>query len=124
MRAHEMWCCCRQQRTLTVKKSERPVTLSPSLSSAAARPTLSRPLTSDLCVSLPQMDPVQKAVINHTFGVTLVPKKKQIISCNVCQLRFNSDVSVDVGAGFNFGDVIPQTIPGSWDWHNILLCDP
>ncbi|XP_049449667.1 zinc finger protein 385B isoform X1 [Epinephelus fuscoguttatus] len=37
------------------------------------------------------MDPVQKAVINHTFGVTLVPKKKQVISCNVCQLRFNSD---------------------------------
>ncbi|KAK1903574.1 Zinc finger protein 385B [Dissostichus eleginoides] len=37
------------------------------------------------------MDPVQKAVINHTFGVTLVPKKKQVISCTVCQLRFNSD---------------------------------
>ncbi|XP_044073666.1 zinc finger protein 385B isoform X2 [Siniperca chuatsi] len=37
------------------------------------------------------MDPVQKAVINHTFGITLVPKKKQVISCNVCQLRFNSD---------------------------------
>ncbi|KAJ7345578.1 hypothetical protein JRQ81_001528 [Phrynocephalus forsythii] len=37
------------------------------------------------------MDPVQKAVINHTFGVSLPPKKKQVISCNVCQLRFNSD---------------------------------
>ncbi|XP_051814760.1 zinc finger protein 385B isoform X2 [Acanthochromis polyacanthus] len=37
------------------------------------------------------MDPVQKAVINHTFGVTMIPKKKQVISCNVCQLRFNSD---------------------------------
>ncbi|XP_038153399.1 zinc finger protein 385B isoform X3 [Cyprinodon tularosa] len=37
------------------------------------------------------MDPVQKAVINHTFGVTMVPKKKQVISCSVCQLRFNSD---------------------------------
>ncbi|KAM9344451.1 zinc finger protein 385B [Pholidichthys leucotaenia] len=37
------------------------------------------------------MDPVQKAVINHTFGVTMVPKKKQVICCNVCQLRFNSD---------------------------------
>ncbi|XP_055361304.1 zinc finger protein 385B isoform X3 [Betta splendens] len=37
------------------------------------------------------MDPVQKAVINHTFGVTMVPKKKQVISCTVCQLRFNSD---------------------------------
>ncbi|XP_005935913.1 zinc finger protein 385B isoform X1 [Haplochromis burtoni] len=37
------------------------------------------------------MDPVQKAVINHTFGVTMVPKRKQVISCTVCQLRFNSD---------------------------------
>lgn len=41
-----------------------------------------------------QMDPVQKAVINHTFGVSIPPKKKQVISCNVCQLRFNSDVSI------------------------------
>ncbi|MCJ8732843.1 hypothetical protein PDJAM_G00216260 [Pangasius djambal] len=37
------------------------------------------------------MDPVQKAVINHTFGVSVPPKKKQVISCNICQLRFNSD---------------------------------
>ncbi|KAG8008681.1 hypothetical protein GBF38_010268, partial [Nibea albiflora] len=35
------------------------------------------------------MDPVQKAVINHTFGVA-PPKKKPIISCNICHLRFNS----------------------------------
>ena len=42
----------------------------------------------------PQMEPVQKAVINHTFGVSIPPKKKQVISCNVCQLRFNSDVSI------------------------------
>lgn len=38
------------------------------------------------------MDPVQKAVINHTFGVA-PPKKKPIISCNICHLRFNSTVS-------------------------------
>ncbi|KAJ8255892.1 hypothetical protein COCON_G00197560 [Conger conger] len=37
------------------------------------------------------MDPVQKAVINHTFGVCVPPKKKHVISCSVCQLRFNSD---------------------------------
>ncbi|XP_067869102.1 zinc finger protein 385D isoform X2 [Heterodontus francisci] len=37
------------------------------------------------------MDPVQKAVINHTFGATLPPKKKQVISCNICHLRFNSE---------------------------------
>ncbi|XP_034750703.1 zinc finger protein 385C isoform X3 [Etheostoma cragini] len=37
-----------------------------------------------------QMDPVQKAVINHTFGVPQPLKKKQIISCNICHLRFNS----------------------------------
>ncbi|XP_033914812.2 zinc finger protein 385D-like isoform X3 [Acipenser ruthenus] len=41
---------------------------------------------SQLCVS---MDPVQKAVINHTFGVP--PKRKHIIPCNICQLRFNSE---------------------------------
>lgn len=40
-----------------------------------------------------QMDPIQKAVINHTFGVPLPHRRKQIISCNICQLRFNSDVS-------------------------------
>ncbi|KAI1892236.1 hypothetical protein AGOR_G00131280 [Albula goreensis] len=38
-----------------------------------------------------EMDPVQKAVINHTFGVPLVKTKRPIISCNVCQIRFNSE---------------------------------
>eukprot|EP00066_Takifugu_rubripes_P011451 XP_011600717.1 PREDICTED: zinc finger protein 385A-like [Takifugu rubripes] len=37
------------------------------------------------------MDPVQKAVINHTFGVPLIKTKRPIISCNVCQIRFNSE---------------------------------
>ncbi|KAI5106820.1 zinc finger protein 385B isoform X3, partial [Silurus meridionalis] len=41
------------------------------------------------------MDPVQKAVINHTFGVSIPPKKKQVISCNICQLRFNSDTQAE-----------------------------
>ncbi|XP_069490588.1 zinc finger protein 385C-like isoform X6 [Ambystoma mexicanum] len=36
------------------------------------------------------MDPVQKAVISHTFGVPSPLKKKQFISCNICHLRFNS----------------------------------
>ncbi|XP_072523698.1 zinc finger protein 385C-like isoform X2 [Salminus brasiliensis] len=36
------------------------------------------------------MDPVQKAVISHTFGLPQPIKKKQIISCNICHLRFNS----------------------------------
>ncbi|XP_062968546.1 zinc finger protein 385C-like isoform X3 [Cynocephalus volans] len=36
------------------------------------------------------MDPVQKAVINHTFGVPSPMKKKLFISCNICHLRFNS----------------------------------
>ncbi|KAM9209240.1 zinc finger protein 385C [Dugong dugon] len=35
------------------------------------------------------MDPVQKAVISHTFGVPS-PLKKKLISCNICHLRFNS----------------------------------
>ncbi|KFV63255.1 Zinc finger protein 385B, partial [Dryobates pubescens] len=33
------------------------------------------------------MDPVQKAVISHTFGVPAPLKKKQFISCNICHLR-------------------------------------
>lgn len=45
-----------------------------------------------LCHFLYQMDPVQKAVINHTFGVPLVKTKRPVISCNVCQIRFNSEV--------------------------------
>uniref|UniRef100_A0A3Q3B285 Zinc finger protein 385C n=1 Tax=Kryptolebias marmoratus TaxID=37003 RepID=A0A3Q3B285_KRYMA len=40
------------------------------------------------------MDPVQKAVINHTFGVAQ-PKKKPIISCNICHLRFNSTTQAE-----------------------------
>lgn len=51
------------------------------------------------CAFLPfQMDPVQKAVISHTFGVPTPLKKKQFISCNICHLRFNSAVSRQ-GAG-------------------------
>ncbi|KAG9474215.1 hypothetical protein GDO78_004494 [Eleutherodactylus coqui] len=36
------------------------------------------------------MDPVQKAVINHTFGGPSPPRRKPFISCNICHLRFNS----------------------------------
>lgn len=41
---------------------------------------------------LPQMDPVQKAVLSHTFGGPLLKNKRPVISCNVCQIRFNSQV--------------------------------
>uniref|UniRef100_A0A3Q3QW28 C2H2-type domain-containing protein n=1 Tax=Monopterus albus TaxID=43700 RepID=A0A3Q3QW28_MONAL len=37
------------------------------------------------------MDPVQKAVMTHTFGPPMVKTKRPIISCNVCQIRFNSE---------------------------------
>uniref|UniRef100_A0A8C8DRY3 C2H2-type domain-containing protein n=1 Tax=Oryzias sinensis TaxID=183150 RepID=A0A8C8DRY3_9TELE len=40
------------------------------------------------------MDPIQKAVINHTFGLTQ-PKRKPIISCNICHLRFNSTIQAE-----------------------------
>ncbi|AWP17755.1 putative zinc finger protein 385C-like [Scophthalmus maximus] len=40
------------------------------------------------------MDPVQKAVISHTFGVA-PHKKKPIISCNICHLRFNSTTQAE-----------------------------
>ncbi|XP_073688736.1 zinc finger protein 385D [Garra rufa] len=46
------------------------------------------------------MDPVQKAVINHTFGVPQSLKKKQVISCNICHLRFNSTLAA-AGANHN-----------------------
>ncbi|NWR64849.1 Z385B protein, partial [Bucorvus abyssinicus] len=59
------------------------------------KPFMSFPVDSSSAVgffpNFNTMDPVQKAVINHTFGVSIPPKKKQVISCNVCQLRFNSD---------------------------------
>uniref|UniRef100_A0A3B4ZPC1 Zinc finger protein 385A-like n=1 Tax=Stegastes partitus TaxID=144197 RepID=A0A3B4ZPC1_9TELE len=38
-----------------------------------------------------RMDPVQKAVMTHTFGPPMVKTKRPIISCNVCQIRFNSE---------------------------------
>ncbi|XP_028674009.1 zinc finger protein 385D [Erpetoichthys calabaricus] len=47
--------------------------------------------TINLFPNFSAMDPIQKAVINHTFGVPLPPKRKNIISCNICQLRFNSE---------------------------------
>ncbi|XP_076787725.1 zinc finger protein 385D isoform X3 [Arvicanthis niloticus] len=59
------------------------------------KPFLPFPLDTAAAVNLfpnfNAMDPIQKAVINHTFGVPLPHRKKQIISCNICQLRFNSD---------------------------------
>ncbi|XP_048341694.1 zinc finger protein 385B isoform X3 [Sphaerodactylus townsendi] len=69
-----------------------PLMMQPSLD---IKPFMSFPVDGSSAVGLfpnfNTMDPVQKAVINHTFGVSLPPKKKQVISCNVCQLRFNSD---------------------------------
>ncbi|CAF94119.1 unnamed protein product, partial [Tetraodon nigroviridis] len=63
--------------------------------SVMMKPFLSFPVeamsTVGLFSNFNMMDPVQKAVINHTFGVTFLPTRKQIISCSVCQLRFNSD---------------------------------
>ncbi|XP_063159961.1 zinc finger protein 385D [Candoia aspera] len=59
------------------------------------KPFLPFPLDTAAAVNLfpnfNAMDPIQKAVINHTFGVPLPHRRKQIISCNTCQLRFNSD---------------------------------
>uniref|UniRef100_A0A8C9RSP7 Zinc finger protein 385D-like n=1 Tax=Scleropages formosus TaxID=113540 RepID=A0A8C9RSP7_SCLFO len=37
------------------------------------------------------MDPVQKAIINHTFGLPLAPKRKPVVVCTVCRLKFNSE---------------------------------
>ncbi|KAG5834058.1 hypothetical protein ANANG_G00282690 [Anguilla anguilla] len=73
----------------------RTPSLMPPQSVLDVKPFLSFPVDSASPVGLfpnfNTMDPVQKAVINHTFGVCVPPKKKQVISCTVCQLRFNSD---------------------------------
>ncbi|XP_078460304.1 zinc finger protein 385D-like [Lampetra planeri] len=37
------------------------------------------------------VDPVQKAVITHTFGVPILPRRKHSYSCSICQTRFNSE---------------------------------
>ncbi|XP_039186461.1 zinc finger protein 385A isoform X3 [Crotalus tigris] len=59
------------------------------------KPFLSFPMEAQPAVGLfpgfNTMDPVQKAVINHTFGVPVTKAKRPIISCNVCQIRFNSE---------------------------------
>ncbi|CAB1434528.1 unnamed protein product [Pleuronectes platessa] len=62
------------------------------------------------------MDPVQKAVINHTFGVT-PPKKKPIISCNICHLRFNS--TPDPGGGCQVAGRYQVPTGGSTEWLEI-----
>ncbi|XP_033942810.1 zinc finger protein 385A isoform X1 [Pseudochaenichthys georgianus] len=53
--------------------------------------TAHHPHSMNLFHNFNTMDPVQKAVINHTFGVPLVKTKRPVISCNVCQIRFNSE---------------------------------
>ncbi|XP_069826342.1 zinc finger protein 385A isoform X2 [Dendropsophus ebraccatus] len=37
------------------------------------------------------MDPVHKPVIGPNFGIPLMKTKRPVISCNVCQIRFNSE---------------------------------
>ncbi|XP_073703211.1 zinc finger protein 385D isoform X2 [Garra rufa] len=45
--------------------------------------------TLSLIPSFSTMDPVQKAVLHHTFSAS-VSSKRKAVSCGVCQLRFNS----------------------------------
>lgn len=37
------------------------------------------------------MDPIHKPMMNPNFGVPLIKVKRPVISCNVCQIRFNSE---------------------------------
>lgn len=55
------------------------------------------------CIQHPQMDPVQKAVLSHTFGGPLLKTKRPVISCNVCQIRFNSQVRSPVATYWQVG---------------------
>uniref|UniRef100_A0AAV2M6M1 C2H2-type domain-containing protein n=1 Tax=Knipowitschia caucasica TaxID=637954 RepID=A0AAV2M6M1_KNICA len=45
---------------------------------------------SGLFHSFHTMDPLQKAMMSHTFG-PLLRTKRPVISCNICQIRFNSE---------------------------------
>ncbi|XP_058488429.1 zinc finger protein 385A-like isoform X2 [Solea solea] len=49
------------------------------------------PASIGLFHNLTTMDPIQKAVMTHTFGPPMVKTKRPVISCNVCQIRFNSE---------------------------------
>lgn len=62
------------------------------INTARYAPTMTVNLWNDLWNVSPQMDPVQKAVMTHTFGPPIVKAKRPIISCNICQIRFNSEV--------------------------------
>ncbi|XP_032802322.2 zinc finger protein 385D-like isoform X1 [Petromyzon marinus] len=42
------------------------------------------------------MDPMQKAVLSHSFGVpnsatASAPRRRHVLCCNICQIRFNSE---------------------------------
>lgn len=69
------------------------------------------------------MDPVQKAVISHTFGVPSPLKKKLFISCNICHLRFNSAVRGAVETCWGAAGQGEGRSWGFWDL-NPGLADP
>lgn len=76
-----------------------PALVRPPLASAVQQPAMALkqflpfPLDAGSALSLfpgfNAMDPVQKAVLNHTLGLSSSPKRKHV-SCSLCQLRFNS----------------------------------
>uniref|UniRef100_A0A3B3ZPE4 C2H2-type domain-containing protein n=1 Tax=Periophthalmus magnuspinnatus TaxID=409849 RepID=A0A3B3ZPE4_9GOBI len=76
-----------------------PTLVRPPLASAVQQPSLALkqflpfPLDAGSALSLfpgfNTMDPVQKAVLNHTLSLSSNPKRRHV-SCSLCQLRFNS----------------------------------
>uniref|UniRef100_A0A8C6SRB7 Zinc finger protein 385D n=1 Tax=Neogobius melanostomus TaxID=47308 RepID=A0A8C6SRB7_9GOBI len=76
-----------------------PALVRPPLASAVQQPAMALkqflpfPLDAGSALSLfpgfNTMDPVQKAVLNHTLSLSSSPKRKHV-SCSLCQLRFNS----------------------------------
>uniref|UniRef100_UPI00358FBCB9 uncharacterized protein n=1 Tax=Myxine glutinosa TaxID=7769 RepID=UPI00358FBCB9 len=67
-------------------------TLPPALDMKPYMPFSFDPSPISMLSGFSNMDPVQKAVLNHTFGVAPPPRKKSLIMCTVCQIRFNSEV--------------------------------
>lgn len=90
LRKHTSSCLdppvCNPRLAPAVIRVQRNSALTLTLTTQACRRWLLLPLLS------PQMDPIQKAVMTHTFGPPMVKTKRPIISCNVCQIRFNSEV--------------------------------
>ncbi|KAG9331878.1 hypothetical protein JZ751_016648 [Albula glossodonta] len=92
--AHTVGNSCQSAVLSTLMRSALP-TATPSLD---IKPYLPFPLDSTSVRLFPDfstIDPVQKAIIGQTFSpAPLPPLRKPLVCCSVCQLKFNSEVTL------------------------------